>query len=66
MRKDPIVEEVRAAREKIAAECGYDFRKALARDREILRHWRGKVVTKEELDRSRQPEHSAPFSEKED
>jgi hypothetical protein len=66
MRKDPIVEEVRAAREKIAAECGYDFRKALARDREILRHWPGKVVTKEELDRSRHPVQAAPSSENED
>ncbi len=53
MGKDPIVAEVRAAREKIAAECGYDFRKALEKDREILRRWRGKVVTRKELDRSR-------------
>ena len=50
MWKDPIVEEVRAAREKIAAECGYDIRRILERGRRALKKWKGKVVTKEDLD----------------
>jgi hypothetical protein len=53
MWKDPIVEEVRAIREKIFAECGYDIRKLIAREREILKRWKGKVVTKAELMRMR-------------
>lgn len=54
MFKDPIVEEVRRAREEIFAECGYDLHKLLERDRQILKDWPGKVVTKEELLRDRQ------------
>jgi len=52
---DPIVEEVRAAREKIAAECDYDFHKILLRGQKILERCQGqfKIVTKEELDRLR-------------
>jgi len=53
MWKDPIVAEVRAIREQIAAECGYDFHKAMERDKEILRHWKGKVVTMADLEKRR-------------
>jgi hypothetical protein len=49
------VAEVRATREQIAAECGYDLHRILERDREVLRHWKGKIVTKEELSRRRRP-----------
>jgi hypothetical protein len=50
---DPIVEEVRAARQQIAEQCGYDFGRMLEREREGLRSWSGKVVTKDELDAER-------------
>ena len=53
MWKDPIVEEVRAVREKIAEECGYNVQRILERDREVLKEWKGKVVTKRELRKSR-------------
>ena len=53
MWKAPIVEEVRAIREKIFAECGYDIRKLIEREREILKRWKGKVVTKEQLMKER-------------
>jgi hypothetical protein len=53
MWKDPIVEEVRAIRKQIAAECDYDWRKILQRERETLKRWKGKVVTKQELMRER-------------
>ena len=53
MRKDPIIEEVRKAREEIFAECDYDLTKLMLRNREFLKHWKGKVVTKADLDRQR-------------
>lgn len=53
MAKDPIVEEVRIARERIAAECDHDIHEIYKRGREIFRHWRGKVVTREQWLRSR-------------
>ena len=53
MSRDPIVEEVRIAREKIAAECDYDVHKICNRGCEILKDWKGKVVTQEEWFRSR-------------
>ena len=53
MWKDPIVEEVRAARQKIAEQCGYDLHRILERDREVLKKWKGKVVTRKELLKSR-------------
>lgn len=57
---DPIVEEVRAAREKIASECGYDFHKIYLRGQEICERYkdRFKIVTQEELDQLR--EHQTP------
>ena len=53
MVRDPIVEEIRKAREKIAAECNYDMHNILQRGHDILEGWPGKVTTKEELDRDR-------------
>lgn len=50
---DPVVAEVRAARERLLAECGYDLHKVIERSRGILKNWPGKVVTKEELERDR-------------
>lgn len=50
---DPIVAEVRAAREQFFAECGYDLRKVTERCREIVKNWKGKVVTKEQLQKER-------------
>ena len=59
MWKDPIVEEVHEIRRKLAAECGHDPRRRLERQREVLKQWKGKAVTKEELlearKRARQP-----------
>ena len=50
---DPIVEEVRAAREKIAAECDHEMHKIYERGCEIQKQWGGKVVTREQLLRER-------------
>ena len=63
MWKDPIVEEVRKARQEIAAECDYDLHKMIERGREFLKHWKGKVVTKAELDARRAAAKSASESE---
>lgn len=42
--KDPIVEEIRAAREELFAACGYDLDKLVARLREDeLQHSRASV-----------------------
>jgi len=49
MRRDPILEEVWRARDKFAAECGYDLHKMFERYREITKHWKGKVVGEEEV-----------------
>jgi hypothetical protein len=48
---DPIVQEVRAAREKIAKECDYDFHKILLHGQEIWESYKNrfKIITKEEL-----------------
>jgi hypothetical protein len=46
---DPIVSEIRAVRERIAIECDCDFHKMCQRGEETLRHWKGRIVTKEEL-----------------
>ena len=49
---DPIVQEVRAAREKIAAECDYDYHKIYLHGQEICKRYKDqfKFVTKEELE----------------
>jgi len=60
MPTDPIVEEVRKAREKIAAECDYDIHRILQRGYEIMEGWPGRVVTKEDLDRDRGHGKSTP------
>ena len=53
MTSDPIVEEIRAIREKIAAECDYDMHKIHERGRAILDRWPGKVVDEETWFRTR-------------
>jgi hypothetical protein len=51
---DPIVEEVRAIRAKIAEECGYDLKKILEHAHETTKQIPGlKYVTKEELKQRR-------------
>ena len=49
---DPIVKEVRAAREKIAAECDFDYHKILLRGQDICNKYKDqfKFLTKEEMD----------------
>jgi hypothetical protein len=56
MFKDPIVEEVRAAREKIAAECNYEVDKLMEHEKEFFERYKNqfKIVSKEELDRLHQ------------
>lgn len=47
---DPIVEEVRAIRAKIAEECGYDLQKILEHAQETAKRIPGLMyVTKDEL-----------------
>jgi hypothetical protein len=53
MLPEPIVAEIRAIREQIAADCDYDFHKMCQRGEEMLHHWPGAIVNKEELDRTR-------------
>jgi hypothetical protein len=55
---DPIVAEVRAARERFFAECDYDMKKVIERGHEIVKNWPGKVVTKEDLQRERRGSES--------
>ncbi len=43
--KDPIVEEVRAQRDELARECGYDLAVLRARERRFLAEWKGKKIT---------------------
>jgi hypothetical protein len=53
MALDPIIADIRAVRERIAAECDYDFHKMCQRGEETLRQWKGRVMTEEELRRQR-------------
>jgi hypothetical protein len=52
---DPIVQDVRSAREKIAAECNYDIKKLMEKEKEILECCKDKfqIVTEEELNQLR-------------
>jgi len=43
--KDPIVEEVRAARQKISEECEHDMHKLFERQRAAFAEWKGKKIT---------------------
>ena len=52
---ESIVAEIRATRERIAAECDYDFQKNARACRKNTAQWKGRVVTKEELRRERPP-----------
>lgn len=42
--KDPIVEEVRAIRRRIAEECDYDLHKLFERQKAVFAEWKGKKV----------------------
>ena len=56
MDDDPIVAEVRRAREQIAAECGYDWARLLQREQEIYERWKDRMP----LYRGRDEPVSAP------
>ncbi len=43
--KDPIVEEVRAARQKISEECGHDMHKLFERQKAAFAEWKGMKIT---------------------
>ena len=43
--KDPIVEEVRAARQKISEECGHDMHKLFERQKAAFAEWKGKKIS---------------------
>jgi len=47
-RKNPILENVRRARDKFAAACDRDIHRISERMREITKQWKGKVVGEEE------------------
>ena len=47
--KDPIVQEVRQIREKLAAECGFDLHRIALRQKRVLEQWKGKKVSYDEL-----------------
>lgn len=49
MWKDPIVEEIHAAREEIAHACNYDLQKILARLRQQEAEHPERLVRKEDL-----------------
>jgi len=55
MFNDPIVQEVRTPREKIAAECNYEVDKLMEREKEVFERYKDqfKIVSKEEMDRLR-------------
>ncbi len=53
MPRDPILAEVHRIRAAMWDECGRDFGKLGELQREALERWRGKVVTKADLDRER-------------
>jgi hypothetical protein len=53
MWEDPIVREVRANRDKLAAKDGYDTGKMFQRQKRVLVRWKGRVLSKEQLDRER-------------
>ena len=61
--KDPIVEEVRAIRRKIAEECDYDMHKLFERQKAIFAQWKGKKVTEPFHPEWRAP-HVAAVAEK--
>jgi len=66
MSPEPIVAEIRAVRAQVAADCNYDFHQICLRGEEVLRQWNGKIVTKEELDRSRDKRWHESFAKSQD
>jgi hypothetical protein len=62
---DPIVDEVRAARAKIAEECGYDLQRIMQHAAQAAERITGlKYVTKQEL-KLRRRENSSDLSKTE-
>ena len=53
MSNDPIVEEVRAAREKLAAKWAQDPAGHRLHHEQLLIAWHGRVVTKAQLNKER-------------
>lgn len=53
MLRDPIVEEVRAAREKLAARWARNPIGYRAHQKKVLEQWTGRVVSKAQLDKER-------------
>lgn len=53
MWRDPIVEEVRAAREKLAARWVKDQAGYRAHQKKVLEQWTGRVVSRAQLDKER-------------
>jgi hypothetical protein len=53
--KDPIVQEVRRIRAKLAEECDFDLHRIALRQKRLADRWKGKKVTYEDLMASRPP-----------
>jgi hypothetical protein len=53
--KDPIVQEVRRIREKLAGECDFDLHKIAIRQKRLAARWKGKKVNYVDLTAARQP-----------
>ncbi|MHB1155559.1 MAG: hypothetical protein ACYC26_01840 [Phycisphaerales bacterium] len=53
MWQDPIVEEVRSAREKLAVKWAKDSVAWRAYQKRLLKQWPGRVVSKAQLDKER-------------
>jgi hypothetical protein len=55
MKPDPIVEEIRAIREKMAEECGHDLRVMAQRFRESAGRYENKILIPENLQEVKGP-----------
>ncbi|MEX2216492.1 MAG: hypothetical protein WD768_20435 [Phycisphaeraceae bacterium] len=63
MWNDPIVEEVRRAREKILEECGFDLRKLMERLQAEHRHYGDRLVSPDEVRLRRRKRESETANE---
>ncbi len=57
MPRDPVISEVRAAREQIARECDYESGKLMERARAIVREWKGQILSRKDLEAIRRHHH---------
>ena len=64
MNRDPIVAEIRQARQKILEECGGDLEKLLDRLKAAETQDRGRVVSKKSLRQQVQHQRGRPATEK--